>query len=95
MEGHKCKPLAVATNLAPGREIWLGELTESIEGYLNETHCLHITTPEKSVVFGINLGDALIFAVFAQILHEGPINQHWLNRLEQAYRFKARTVEDE
>jgi hypothetical protein len=75
-----------------GREFWIGELLEPIEGYPAETHCIHITTPAKSVVFGVNLGDATIMAIAGQLLHkemtgvDKPINQRWLGLQEEHFR---------
>ena len=54
---HKCKKIAQATNLSDGRESWIGELTEPSTEWPGETHCWHITTPAKYVVFLLNRGD--------------------------------------
>lgn len=88
MDDHKCRMIAKAICLEEGRDYWLGELLEAIPGYPNETHCLHITTPVRMVVMGLNLGDAMALSVFAQVIH-GPMNQDWLTSMERAYRIKT------
>lgn len=96
MGNHKCRPVAKVTNMGPGREWWMGELLEPIPGHEEETHCLHITTPYKSVVWGVNLGDMMAYAVLAHIVHkelvkdfDGPINPNWLDAMERNYRKAA------
>lgn len=92
MDNHKCRKIAESHTCAEGREFWIGELLEPIEGY-PETHCIHITTPFKSVVFGVNAGDAAIMAVAGQIVHKEnygkPINPNWIDRQEQHFRMSA------
>lgn len=89
MRGHSCIRIAQVVNCGEGREIWLGRLLEPVPDYPLETHCLHVTTPAKSVVFGVNLGDMSALAVLCQIVHEGPFNQRWLNSMESVYRAKV------
>ena len=97
MQHHKCKKIAHVTHCGEGREFWVGKLTEPIEGFPTETHCLHIETPAKSVVFGINGGDIVIMAIVAQIVHKDlydkPINQRYINTLEKVYRSAGREGE--
>ncbi len=78
-EAHVCKPIAIF-NVNPPREMWLGEIVSGSmpEECRAETHCMHLLTPEKQVVMLLNLGDAMNFAVLAQIVHGGPVNPHWL-----------------
>lgn len=89
MDGHKCRKIAQALPCGPGRELWVGELVEPIPGYETETHCIHVTTPAKSVVFGVNGGDAGILAVMAQIIFGQQINPRWLDIMEKSMRRKA------
>ena len=89
MDGHKCEIIAIVSLCERGREAKLGRLLRPIEGYPSETHCLHITTPAKQVVFGINLGDMAAMAVLAQIVHGQPFNQQWLDSMEEYYRHNA------
>lgn len=81
-ERHKCREIARISNLAPGREVWVGELLEQDPAHPIETHCLHVITPENDVVFGLYSGDAGCLAIIAQILHGTPINQRWLETME-------------
>jgi len=90
--GHKCKRIA-RLFMGEEREWWLGELTEPINGFPQETHCLHIKTPLKEVVLGVNVGDMTQLAVLAQIVHGGPINQHWLENMEKAILKRAQMGE--
>ena len=83
---HQCKCIAKIEPIGHGRHIWIGVLQKPIEGYPSETHCLHVTTPQKSVVFGLNAGDGAVLAVIGQIIHGRPVNQHWVELTEKAYR---------
>lgn len=87
---HKCRKIADA-GCQNGREIWLGELLEPIPDHPEEKFCLHIKTPYKSVVFGLDGhgGDAGAMAVMAQIIHGSPLNPHWLDSMEKYYRKRA------
>jgi hypothetical protein len=90
MDNHKCRMIAKSPSCAPGRELWVGKLLEPIPDHPNETHCIHITTPYKSVVFGVMSGDAAMLAVLAQILHfDGhPINARWVQMEMQRWLAK-------
>ena len=89
LSGHKCRPIARAVHESDGRETWVGELLEPIPDRPAETHCLHITTPLKSVVFGFNNGDIEQMAVLMQVAHGGPINPNWLNLMADRMRRAA------
>ena len=91
LTGHKCKPIA-RMSMDEGRDWWLGELTEPIPGWPNETHCLHIKTPLKELVLGVNMGDMMQLAVLAQIVHGCPINPHWLDNMEKWLRGRAESL---
>jgi hypothetical protein len=93
MDDHKCHPIAKATNMGVGRDWWMGELLEPIPDHPEETHCLHITTPYKSVVWGVNLADLLVYATFAHIIHGMPINSNWLDIMAKRYQEAARNME--
>jgi hypothetical protein len=84
LSGHKCKPIA-RLRMEPPREWWLGELLEPIPGYPNETHCLHIKTPLKEVVLGVNQADMEMLAVLCQVVC-GPINPKWLDSMVQVVK---------
>lgn len=76
---HHCKIIARAPMMNEGRDIWIGNLTEPVLEWPEETHCLHIKTPLKDIVLLINLGDRhnlamLIYAV------DGSYDEGWLNR---------------
>lgn len=89
MRNHKCKKIAEATNLAPGRHMWLGELLEPIPGHAEETHCLHVGTQYKSVVWGINEGDIQAYAILAYIKGGHHFNSTWIERRARAFRKNA------
>lgn len=91
MAGHKCEMIAKSPHCGDGREFWIGKLLEPIPGYPSETHCIHITTPAKSVVFGVMAGDAAMLAVAAQILHYdgSPLNPRWIDLQEDHWRADA------
>ncbi len=90
MLDHSCEVVATAPNRSPGRSMWLGKLTEQIPGHLEETHCLHITTPYKSVVFGIMEGDTQAWAIFATVVNGGKaINPVWLERQAKFFEMRA------
>lgn len=63
------------------RDWWLGKLTEKITDYPRETHCLHITTPEKSVVLGVMQSDLDFLAVLGQVVAGRPLNPHWSEKM--------------
>lgn len=88
LEGHKCQKIAVAPPGLEGREMWLGILTEPIEGHPVETHCLHIKTPIKEVVFGLDEADFEQFAIFCQVVC-GTLNSHWLEKMAEIYKDRA------
>jgi len=89
MAGHKCKIIARVSPIGEGREALLGELLEPIPGYPSETHCLHVTTPAKKLVFGITAGDMAALAALAQIVHGYALNQTWLDAMANLYRHRA------
>ncbi len=86
LTGHRCKKIA-SLPMGKNRDWWLGKLLEPILEYPNETHCLHIKTPLKEVVLGVNQGDMSLLAVLSQIVC-GPINPDWLNSMEKIIRAK-------
>lgn len=86
---HRCRKIAQITPLPEGRDIWIGELIEPIPESPTETHCIHITTPYKEVVFGVYAGEAAILAAIAQIIHGCPVNPHWIDLAEKRYRKEA------
>lgn len=88
LDNHTCRRIAEVVT-GNDRQIWVGELLEPIVGHESETHCVHITTPAKQVVFAMNHTDAGWLAVLAQLLHGKPINPNWVNRMEARYRRKV------
>lgn len=95
MNTHKCKKILEAPNMGKDRYMWLGELLEPIPNHPEETHCLHIKSPYKQVVWGINLGDLEVCAVFAHAVHKEetgkPINTNWLDRMVHNFKSKQET----
>lgn len=90
MRSHKCMKIAQVKNMGPNRAWWLGKLIEPILNHPEEKWCLHITTPYKSIVLGVNLGDMMALAVLAHIVHKNPINPNWLDSMEKLYRAEAK-----
>ena len=93
LQGHKCRMLAdVDTN--SDRIIWLGKILEPIEGLPEETHCLHLYTPLKDVVLGMNQQDLLAFAVLAHIGLGYHIDPNRIDKLAQRYEDRAKAIGD-
>ena len=92
MLNHKCKMIAKSPHCEGGREIWMGELLEPIEGHPEEIYCLHVKTPYKDVVFGLNMGDLSVLAIFSFIAHGMPFNANWLNSMAKRYVHEAATT---
>jgi len=87
MLGHRCERIARTYSMAAGRDVWLGRLLEPISGHPEETHCLHVTTPYKTVVFGIMERDTQVLAIFATIMNgDKAINPTWLERQAKNYQ---------
>lgn len=74
--------------MAEGRDWWLGELLEPLPDYPQETHCLHLKTPVKEVVFGVNRADMEQLAILCHIVC-GPIDPQWLDAMVQVVKQKA------
>lgn len=84
MTGHDCTRLATI-QAAHGREVWVGELDEVIEGEspdghpYRERYCLHIQTPYQEVTFGLDgPGDAQMFFLVGTVLRDAPPNGTWI-----------------
>lgn len=78
---HKCEMIARYPDMLEGRDWWIGKLIEPVPDWPNETHCLHLKTPLKDVVFLCNRGDFGAFATFAQIYFGHQVNQTWLDAM--------------
>lgn len=87
LSGHKCKPIVRLRMESPG-DWWLGELLEPIPGFPRETHCLHIKTPVKEVVLGVNRTDMELLAVLCQVVC-GPLHPKWLDRMVDVMKMRA------
>lgn len=70
LTGHKCEKVAEINTKLADRQIWLGKLTETYEKEPRETHCLHITTPEKQIVLGLCAADTWWLVPMGQIIHQ-------------------------
>lgn len=64
---HRCRPIARAV-MAENRDWWIGELLEPVSEWPKETHCLHMKTPIKSVVFLCNSGDFEQLLVMSNVI---------------------------
>ena len=88
LEGHKCRPVARLV-MAAGRDWWLGELLEPIPGYPEETHCLHIKTPIKEVVLGVNRADMEQLGILVRVVC-GPVDPDWLTSMARVASHRAK-----
>jgi hypothetical protein len=73
---HKCRLVAKAC-MGQGREWWCGELIESIKEYPLETHCLHLKTQLKDVVFLCNKADFQQLQLLGRSI-TGKLNERWV-----------------
>lgn len=85
---HKCECIARIHNMQPGRDWWLGKLTEPVPEWPHETHCLHIKTPLKDIVLLCNMGDLQGLTVLCDIPFP-IVNATWKERMRAAYQRAA------
>lgn len=78
---HSCVPIARAPFMEEGRDWWIGKLTASVPEWPKETHCLHMTTPLKDVVFLCNRGDFEALATLSACYFGHPINESWMSSM--------------
>lgn len=78
---HKCKCVSRAPNMGPERDWWIGELTEMIKEYPEETHCLHLKSPVKEVVYLCNIGDFEQLQVICEVV-TGKLNRNWVDKMK-------------
>lgn len=76
---HRCEPIASAL-MGEDRDWWVGRLLEPVAEHPQETHCLHMRTPLKDVVFLVNEADFQWLTVLARAAI-GPLNETWLERV--------------
>jgi hypothetical protein len=76
---HKCKLIARAC-MDKGRDWWCGELTEPIKEYTLETHCLHLKTQLKDVVFLCNKGDFQQLQLLGRSI-TGKLDESWIESM--------------
>lgn len=89
---HKCKKIAQSIFLEPGREYWIGKITETLEDWPLETHCLHIKTPAQEFSMLLNRGD--LEQLIALLNTELDIKSlEWLKRITDSMRLENK--EDE
>ena len=74
---HKCKCIAKAPGMGPGRSFWIGELTEPVPEHPEETHCLHLITNSKEIEFLCNIADFQQLQVICQSV-TGKIDVEWI-----------------
>ncbi len=70
LKGHKCTKIAQIETHLEDRTIWLGKLDKVFEKAPLETHCIHITTPLKEIVLGVNKSDSWWLISLGQIISE-------------------------
>ncbi|MGD0340329.1 MAG: hypothetical protein ABSA76_01290 [Bacteroidales bacterium] len=76
---HKCKLIAKAC-MGEGREWWCGELTEPVKEYPLETHCLHLKTQLKDIVFLCNRADFQQLQLLGRSV-TGKLNESWMDSM--------------
>jgi hypothetical protein len=76
---HKCKLIARAC-MGEGRDWWCGELTEPIKEYPLETHCLHLKTQFKDVVFLCNKADFQQLQLLGRSI-TGKLDETWVESM--------------
>ena len=86
MNDHKCEKIAQVSNMGKGREMWLGKLLEPIPNEPQETHCLHIKSQYKEIVWGILAEDLSAYVVLDYILRGHAINERWLQHMAEKYQ---------
>lgn len=79
---HRCQPIARAVAMEEGRDWWIGELIEPVPEWPHETHCLHMKTPIKYVVFLCNSGDFEQLLVMSNVVTQLK-NLQWLESMTE------------
>jgi len=78
---HECTRIATAPAMGPGREIWVGKLIRTVPEWEQETHCLHWTTPAKSIVFLCNVADFRNLEILARCVIGYPTDESWMQTM--------------
>lgn len=84
---HKCRRIASAV-MDVDRDWWIGELLEPVPEWPKETHCLHMKTPIKNVVFLCNGGDFEQLLVLSNVVVELQ-NLDWLNSMTEGAKSRS------
>lgn len=84
---HQCKPIARAV-MDKNRDWWIGELLEPVPEWPKETHCLHMRSPLKTVVFLCNGGDFEQLLVMSNTVTHLR-NLEWLDSATEGARIRA------
>lgn len=84
---HKCRPIGRAL-MGEGRDWWVGELLEPVKDWPQESHCLHMKTPVKDVVFLCNSGDFSNLLVLCHVVLGAKLNQDWIETQMKIMRGK-------
>lgn len=82
---HECQCIARAPFMDDGRDWWVGKLTAPVPEWPLETHCLHLKTPLKDVVFLCNRGDFEALTLLAASFFGHAVNPSWVESLLPAY----------
>lgn len=91
---HKCRCLAVAPAMGEGREWKVGVLTEHLQEYPVETHCLHLKTQYKDITFLCNEADFRQLMILCRAVIPQP-SENWLNSMvEMGQKIANATTED-
>ncbi len=86
IQKHKCKLIARAC-MGEGRDWWCGELTETIKEYPLETHCLHLKTQFKDVIFLCNKADFQQLQLLGRSI-TGKLDETWIESMLKVIKRK-------
>lgn len=90
---HKCEKIAFAPAMAQGREWFIGKLTEPIAEFPHETHCMHLKTNFKEVVYLCNEADFRNMMIMCEAAIGRP-NESWMKAMVESARIKTELSEE-
>jgi hypothetical protein len=66
--------------MGTGRDWWIGKLKEPVKEHPLETHCLHLETQYKEVVFLCNMADFNNLTIMCRKV-TGKLNEEWIEAM--------------